>query len=65
MQKFTFGYLLHGKRQKRENFFRQNEILLYAEIQRKFTYLPIQTQLMDKKSCLSSVCNYLHFLGAN
>ena len=27
-----------------KNFFRQNEILFYAEIQQKFTYLPIQIQ---------------------
>ena len=33
------GYLLYGKRLKREICFRRNEILFYAEIQRKFTYL--------------------------
>ena len=33
------GYLLYGKRLKREICFRRNEILFYAEIQQKFTYL--------------------------
>ena len=33
------GYLLHGKRLKHEKQFRWNEIIFYAEIQRKFTYL--------------------------
>ena len=31
-----YGYLLH---EKREIFFRQNEILFYDKIQQKFTYL--------------------------
>ena len=34
-----YGYLLYGKRLKREICFRRNEIVFYAEIQRKFTYL--------------------------
>ena len=33
------GYLMYGKRLKREICFRRNEILFYAEIQQKFTYL--------------------------
>jgi len=33
------GYLLYGKRLKREICFKRNEILFYAEIKQKFTYL--------------------------
>ena len=39
MTQFSNGYLLYGKRLKREICFRRNEILFYAEIQQKFTYL--------------------------
>ena len=39
IEKIYNGYLLYGKRLKREICFRRNEILFYAEIQQKFTYL--------------------------
>ena len=41
------GYLLYGKRLKREICFRRNEILFYAEIQRKFTYLTSEASLIS------------------